>query len=271
MRDLLVQHAQEAAHQAHPRLDDQSLATMCVAVQMGVLERLTPDEAWSTLASGLMAPYPAHFLEALRACGGLKRFLPEVDALFGVPQLCDGPETIDVGLHQLRVVNETARAEAPLDVRFAALMHKIGMGGTLRDIWPSHYKHEQRAQTLLDGLTLRMHIPAEALDLARLVADECDRVHRASDMRAGAITSMLERLDAPARPARFERLLQVCTCDYAAYPGHTPADYPKAPRLRRALAAYRATDVNGLDEDAALTARAQAVARALRSQERLSS
>ena len=270
MRDQLIQHAQAAAHEARPSLSNDNLATMCVAVQMGVLERMTPSEAWSTLASALMTPYPAHFLEAWRACGALRRFLPEVDALFGVPQLCDGPEPIDVGLHQLRVVNEAARIEAPLGVRFAALMHKIGMGGTLRDIWPSHYKHEQRAQALLDQLQVRMAIPAPELDLARLVADECDRVHRASDMRAGAIASMLDRLDALNRPERFEHLMQVCTCDYAAYPGHTPADYPKAPRLRRALAAYRATDVNGLDTDAALTARAQAIARTLRSHERLS-
>jgi len=270
MREVLIEHALEAAHHPAPELSPEQLASMCVAVQMGVLERLTSTENWAILAQALMSPYPAHFLEALRACGGLKRFLPELDALFGVPQLCDGPETIDVGLHQLRLVNETARAEAPLPVRFAALMHKIGMGGTARDIWPSHYKHEQRAHNQLNALSQRMAVQPDALALAHLVVDECERVHKASDMRAGAIAALLERLDAEHQPERFALLLDVCTCDYAAYPGHTAATYPKAPRLRRALAAYLSVPQEELSADALLEARAQAIAITLRSSERLS-
>jgi tRNA nucleotidyltransferase (CCA-adding enzyme) len=269
MKAGLMRLALAAAHHDSAELDAADLATLCLAVQMGVLDTLTPTERWGLLAEALLAPHPAYFFSALRACGGLKRLLPELDALFGVPQLGDTQEFVDVGLHQLRLVEQTAQIDAPLAVRFAALMHKIGMGGTPREIWPSHYKHEQRAQALLDGLARRFALPDDALALARLVVDECERVHRASDMRAGAIAALLERLQAAEQPDRFDQLLSVCSCDYAAYPGHSIAGYPKAPRLRRALAAYVRVDVTGLPADEALQRRAEAIAVALRSHARL--
>nr|AIF34067.1 tRNA nucleotidyltransferase [uncultured bacterium] len=265
LRQALPQLALAAAGRATLALSAVELATMCSAVQMDALERLSAAERWALLAAALMAPYPVHFFEALRACAGLKRLLPELDALFGVPQLCDGPDTLDVGEHQLRVVAECARSGLPLALRFAALMHKLGMAGTPRDIWPSHYKHELRGHLALDRIARRISVPLPMQALAHLVIDECERVHRASDMRAGPIAAMLERLQAQEQPERLEQLLSICTCDYAAYPGHSAADYPKAPRLRRALDAYTAIGVEGLSPDAALIARAEAIARVLRS------
>lgn len=264
MKHELLWLAIATAHRDTPTIDPADLATMCCAVLMNAVESLSPAERWVWLASGLMAPYPSHFFAVLRACKGLRRLLPGLDALFGVPQLSDAAEPVDVGLHQMRVLDETARIEAPVAVRFAALMHKIGKGGTPREIWPSHFKHEQRAHALLDDLVPRIAVPAEILSLARMVIDEGDRVHRVSDMRAGPIAAMLERLRCESQPERFEQLLCVCTCDYAAYAGHSAADYDKARRLRLALAAYADTDVKGLSSEAALQERAHAIAVMLR-------
>ncbi|MDO9174664.1 MAG: multifunctional CCA tRNA nucleotidyl transferase/2'3'-cyclic phosphodiesterase/2'nucleotidase/phosphatase, partial [Actinomycetota bacterium] len=231
---------------------------------MNVMTRLTAVDRWNLLVTGLMGPRPGLFFEALRARGTLKCLLPELDALFGVPQLCDGPEPVDTGVHQLRLVDLTARALDPLEVRFAALVHKIGKAGTPHDMLPSHPGHEARGLALLDGLAQRLAVPGAALDLARLVISECDHVHRASDMRAGAIASLLERLQAQTRAERFEQLLWVCSCDYAAYPGHGAVGHPKVPRLRRAQGAAARADVAGLSPEPALHARAQAIAQALR-------
>ncbi len=263
MNTAWMRPALAAAERSDPALEPEEAAALLVAAQTLARERLDADDHWACMEALLMRPFPSHALMAMRSVGLLRAWLPEVDALFGVPQLCDGPEAIDVGLHQMRLVDETARADEPVAVRFAALMHKIGKGGTLREIWPSHYKHEQRALAQLEALSQRMAVPAHALELARLVVEECDRVHRASDMRAGALASMLERLEAVERPDRFEQLLAVCTCDFAVYPGHWAAEYPKAPRLRRALAAYLEVGDEGLDADALMLQRAQAIARAL--------
>jgi len=237
----------------------------CSAVETSLVEKLSPEQRWTFLANGLMCREPRNFLQILHYSGALARLFPELVAWYGVPQLSDAAETVDVGEHQERVLAETSRAHAPLAVRFAALMHKLGKASTPREIWPGHYKHEERGHAALEKFAERVHVPAEILNLAHLVIDECDRVHRASEMRAGAITAMLERVRALEEPERFEQLLMVCTCDYAAYAGHSAAEYPKAEHLRRADAACRSVNVAGLDEPARLEARSTAVAGALKS------
>lgn len=265
----LIRLALWAAQSEATGLDAAEEALMISAVQMDVIERLTPAQRGRILGRALMSPHPVGFFTAMRECAGLKRLLPELDALFGVPQLADGPEPLDVGEHQLRVLAAAARRNAPLAIRFAALVHKIGKGRTPRALWPSHVGHEVRGAILLAKLAERIAVPVDALELAALAIAECERVHRASDRRAGALAALLERVQAETRPARFEHLLEVCLCDYAAYPGHGEADYTKAAWLRRALATYLAVR-EPVEPDALLEARANAIARALLDKERQS-
>lgn len=242
------------------------LAQMCCEVQGQAVAKLSPAERWQWLAEGLMSAHPAHFIRTLRACTALSRLLPEVAALFGVPQLSDASTPVDIGEHQLKVMDEAARVNAPLAVRLAALLHEIGKGDTPPEIWPSHHKHESRGVAKLAVIAERLALPDDVRDLAELVIADADRVHRASELRAGPITLLLTRWQALERPQRFEQLLLVCQCDYAAYDGHSAASYPKAALMRRALAAFRAVDASGLDAEALVEARAQAVAGALCSQ-----
>src|SRR6516162_395252 len=110
----LIRLALWAAQSEAAGLDAADQALMISAVQMDVIERLTPSQRGRILVRALMSPYPVGFFVAMRDCGGLKRLLPELDALFGVPQLADRPELLDVGEHQLRVLAATARRNAPL-------------------------------------------------------------------------------------------------------------------------------------------------------------
>lgn len=263
--DLLQQLALADGDSPAPDL----VAAVTLAATSGRFVRMSAQERWAVFAAALGAPRPSVAFEALRRQRALAVLLPELEALFGVPQLSDGPQWLDVGQHQWRFIDETARTGAPLALRFAALVHKIGKAGTPREIWPHHYKHEERGHAAVEALARRAAVPADAVAMAHLAIDELDRVHRASDIRAGPIALMLERVQARQQPERFEQLLLLCTCDWAAFEGHAAGDYPKADRLRRALRATLAADVSGLDEDAALQARAQAVALALDSGARL--
>lgn len=207
-------------------------------VAAGDFDALPPAAAWPALSLGLMGDRPSAMLELLRRAGVLARLLPELDALFGVPQSALDPPEVDVGEHQFRLVDETARIRTPLAVRWAALLHKLGKAGSLREFWPGHYGHEARGLPLVEAVCERFGVPADCRDLALLTVRECDRIHRAQDMRATAIATLLERVEAPSHPERFEQLLTVCACDYRAYPGRAGAEYPKAELLRRAFRAF---------------------------------
>ena len=65
-------------------------------------------------------------LKTLRECGALEHILPEVAALFGVPQITDDPTPVDLGEHLLKALDEAARRHAPLAVRFALLVMNVG-------------------------------------------------------------------------------------------------------------------------------------------------
>lgn len=239
-------------------------AALALLMARGGIVRMNATERWRLLQAALLARQPSLALEALRAHRALDALLPELAALFGVPQLSSSPEWQDVGEHQWRFVDEVARTQAPVALRFAALVHKLGKAGTPREIWPSHYKHELRAHAALDALARRVAVPEAALALAHLAVDELDHIHKAADLRAGPIAQLLRRVQAAQQPERFEQLLTLAACDWAASPGHHAADYPKAARLRLALQAAAGVAVQGLSADDALQAQAEAVYAALR-------
>ena len=203
---------------------------------------------------------------ALTACGALARLLPELAALFGRYQTGFDGEPVDIGLHQGRVVDAAAARNAPLRVRLAALLCNLGKADSPPQHLPAHYRHIDRCLPRIVNVCARFGIAAELEDFAILVAMELERVHRATRMRAGSLTALLERVDAFGELARFEDLLTVCACDYFAYPGNTTPAYPKAALLRQALAACLAADqANDDDETPRHERRAMAVAQALHS------
>lgn len=251
-----------AAAQAAATVDAATLAWMCTGVMRGVIERAAPAGRGRALVRVLMADDPAAALRVLRDCGALRRLLPEFEALWGVPQLSDAPEPVDVAEHQLRLLQRCAAAGLPAEARIAALLHKLGKAGTPREIWPSHHKHEQRGHAIVETLRGRLALDADAVALAHLVIDEGERVQRASDLRPAAVAALLERAGAWSAPQRFELLLQVCRCDRAACAGHEQTDDPKVARLRQAWAAAATVAVDGLDVETATLRRAEAIARA---------
>ena len=83
-------------------------------------------------------------------------------------------------------------------------------------------------------------------------------------MRAGPVALMLERLGAFDAPGQFARILEVCACDYRAFPRRTGQPYPKAALLQIALDACAGIPAGSADE--LREARALAIARAFHSQ-----
>ncbi len=238
----ILRVARFAARFHHFSLAPETLELMRAMVAEGEVDHLVPERVWQELARGLMEDKPSRMLEVLRECGALARILPEVDRLWGVPQRADYHPEVDTGVHNMMVLDMSARLAAPLPVRFACLTHDLGKGTTPEDVLPRHIGHEQRSAKLLQGLCNRLRVPNECRELADVVAREHGNIHRSGEFGAAAIVRLLERCDAFRKPQRFEQVLLACECDARGRLGLEEQPYPQRARLLAALEAARAVD-----------------------------
>ncbi|MBN3758443.1 multifunctional CCA addition/repair protein [Paraburkholderia sp. Tr-20389] len=250
-----------------------TLALMRKMVDAGEVDALVPERVWQELSRGLMEKKPSRMFEVLRDCGALARILPEIDALYGVPQRADYHPEVDTGVHVMMVVDHAAAQNYALAVRFAALTHDLGKATTPGDVLPRHIGHEGRSVDLLKPLCERLRVPNESRDLALLVAREHGNIHRVMETKAAGLVRLFERSDALRKPARFAEALQACEADARGRLGFEAKAYPQAERLRQALVAARAVDAGAVAKsyennpakikDAVHRERVRAVAKAL--------
>ncbi len=227
------------------RFDDftvapETLALMRGIVDCGEVDHLVAERVWQELAKGLSEAKPSRMFEVLRDCGALARLLPEVEALFGVPQRADYHPEIDAGVHTMMVIDQSARHGFALPVRFAALTHDLGKATTPADILPRHLGHEQRSATLVEALCARLRVPNDCRDLALIMARHHGAVHRAAELRPATVVELFEKTDALRRPERFRQLLDACLCDFTGRLGWENRPYASPQRLLTALAAVDA-------------------------------
>ncbi|MFW2357885.1 multifunctional CCA addition/repair protein [Hydrogenophaga sp.] len=230
----------------------ETLALMRDMVEHGEVDHLVAERVWQELARGLMEQRPSRLFDVLRDCGALKRLLPEVDRLWGVPQRAEYHPEIDTGVHLMMVLDMSARLAAPLTVRFACLGHDLGKGTTPADVLPRHIGHEERSARLLKGVCERLRVPVDCRELADVVAREHGNIHRSETLGAAALVRLLERCDALRKPARFHEVLLACECDARGRLGMSEIVYPQRDRLAQALVWAQAVDT------ASIAAQAQA-------------
>lgn len=214
------------------RVADETLMLMRQIVDAGEIDHLIPERVWKEMSRALMLDRPSVFFETLRACGALARVLPEVDALFGVPQRADYHPEVDTGVHTLMCIDAAARANVSLPVRFAALVHDLGKALTPAAELPSHRMHEHRGVPLVERVSERLRVPALCRDIAIVHTREHINVHRVRELKASTLHDLLERLGALRQPDRFALVLQACESDARGRLGFEDSDYPQTDYLR---------------------------------------
>jgi tRNA nucleotidyltransferase (CCA-adding enzyme) len=220
------------------RVAPETLELMRAIAASGELAALVPERAWIETERALGEAQPVAYLEVLRACGALGAVLPEVAALFGVPQPEQWHPEVDTGEHTLQVLAVAAELSPDTTVRFAALVHDVGKGLTPRDQWPRHIGHEETGARLIEQMAARLRAPNEHRELAVLVARHHARVHRVAEQRPATVLELLEITDAFRRTERFERFLLACEADARGRgPELRARPYPQAALLRAALTA----------------------------------
>ena len=218
----------------------ETLALMRSMVERGEADALIPERVWQETEKALGEQEPAKFFQVLRDCGALRAAIPEIDALFGVPQPAQWHPEIDTGVHTLMVLEQAASLSADAKVRFAALVHDLGKGTTPREQWPSHAGHEQRSVALIESLCARLRLPGEFRELGVIVARYHGNAHRAFELRPKSILDMLEKSDAFRRPERFTLALLAFEADSRGRLGLEGNPYPQRQYLQAAQEAAAA-------------------------------
>ena len=217
---------------------------MRAMVERGEVDALIPERVWQETEKALREPKPAQFFRVLRECGALRVVIPEIDALFGVPQPAQWHPEIDTGVHTLMVLEQAAALSPDARVRFAALVHDLGKGTTPREQWPRHVGHEERSVALIEALCARLRSPCEYRELGIIVARYHGNAHRAFELKAATILEMLEKTDAFRRAERFTQALLAFEADSRGRLGLETEPYPQRDylqSLRDAAAAIKPT------------------------------
>lgn len=213
----------------------ETLALMREMHARGEVDALVAERVWQELAKGLMEKIPSRMFETLRAADALQKILPEVDALFGVPQPEAHHPEIDTGVHVMMVVDFAARQNYALTVRFAALTHDLGKGTTPAAEWPKHIAHEARSVELVKSLCQRLRVPSDCRELALITARYHGEAHHALELRPQTLLKLLKGTDAIRQPQRFEQFLQACEADSRGRKGYEQREYVQARYLKDAL------------------------------------
>lgn len=226
----------------------ETLALMRTLAESGELEHLTAERIWQEFARALMENNPEVFIQVLHDCGALKVLLPEVDALFGVPQTAEYHPEIDTGIHILSVLQQCVRFTQSLNVRWACLLHDLGKGTTDRALWPRHISHEKRGLPLIKRVNKRFKVPNETADLALLVGEYHTHAHRALELRPTTLLKLLMAFDIIRRPQRFADFIAASEMDARGRLGLEDRLYPQAEYLRQAAEVVRAVNIKPLLE-----------------------
>ena len=222
-------------------------ALMREMVRAGELAELVPERLWQELSRALTCATPSAFLRTLRDCDALAQVLPEVDALYGVPQRAEYHPEVDTGLHQ-ELVSDMAARLAPGDavIGFAALTHDLGKALTPQDMLPRHIGHEHAGLRPLRALCERLKVPTEHRELAVMACREHLNVHRLFELRDSTVLELLARCDAFRKPERIAQLALVCEADKRGRAGMADSDYPQGPELQHLHAAAMAVNARNL-------------------------
>ncbi|KFZ36011.1 2', 3'-cyclic nucleotide 2'-phosphodiesterase [Shewanella mangrovi] len=209
----------------------ETMALMQEIAASGELEALTAERVWQELERALNTQAPWVFFEVLRDCHALARLMPELDALFGVPQPPQWHPEIDTGVHTLMALKQASLLSQDAQVRFATLLHDLGKGLTPKSLLPKHHGHGQKGLAPIKAFCERIRVPNEFRDLALLGSDLHQDIHNLTQMKPSTILRKLDKADAWRKPQRIAQLLIVCEADAKGRTGFETVPYPQAQLL----------------------------------------
>ena len=188
-------------------------ALMADMVKSGEVDALVPERIWAELFKALKEPSPAAFFHTLRACNALERIIPEINALFGVPQPEKYHPEIDTGIHSLLCIDQATILSNTPEIRFAALTHDLGKALSPKENWPSHHGHEKNGLPILQSLCERLRVPNTFKKLALHVMEYHTHCHKAFELKPSTLVDLLTHLGAFKPNSNLPAFVLACEAD----------------------------------------------------------
>lgn len=209
----------------------ETMSLMAHIVAAKELQTLSPERVWRETEKALATASPAVYFSVLRECGALDVLLPELAALFGVPQSPKSHPEIDAGVHSLMVLTQAASLSEDTAIRYAALVHDLGKALTQAEDLPRHPGHEVKTLPLLTQIQTRLRVPNKHAQLAALVAQWHTTLHSITAQSAEAVLAMLTATGAFRQGGMLTSFIACCLADCRGRTGFERAEYPQADLL----------------------------------------
>lgn len=206
---------------------DETLELMKTMTTNGEVDALVAERVWGEMHKALASEQPQRFIQILRDCGALKKILPEIDVLFGIPQNKDYHPEIDTGIHTVMVLEQASKLSTEPLVRFAAMLHDLGKAKTPKENWPAHHGHEKLGVAVIKQLCQRLRVPTKFSELAMTVSEYHLHMHRLDELKASTILKMLEKTGSLRSNDRANHFALVCEADARGRTGLENRDYPQ--------------------------------------------
>jgi tRNA nucleotidyltransferase (CCA-adding enzyme) len=224
----------------------ETMELMKFIVAKGEMEFLVAERVWKETSRALTEQSPQVFFEVLKACNALEVLLPEVDALFGVPQRADFHPEIDTGIHTLMALEASTKLTDCEAIRFAVLVHDVGKAITPENVLPSHSGHEKRGLPLVKAICDRLAVPNKHRQLAMAVTEFHLHSHKALELKPSTLLKLFQSIGAIRSHDKLIDFLTCCEADIKGRAGFENAAYPSKDYLLAALEAVSQVDISDL-------------------------
>ncbi|BBB14647.1 multifunctional CCA protein [Candidatus Rickettsiella viridis] len=208
----------------------ETMQLMKTMVKAGEVNALVPERVWQEFSLALTKPTPQAFIKTLFDCGALAILFPTLQMLY-----TDFISASDKQKpNNLATFDCAVKLTSDPQIRFAALLCHLGR--ELNDTGISSIQH----------LCKSYRISTAYSSLAIIVARYHLLAHRALELDAETLLSLLEKTDAFRQLARFQQFLLVCEADFHAYSGLNSNPYLQKNRILAALSTAKSISVTAL-------------------------
>ncbi|ATW01865.1 multifunctional CCA tRNA nucleotidyl transferase/2'3'-cyclic phosphodiesterase/2'nucleotidase/phosphatase [Candidatus Legionella polyplacis] len=225
IRVLRIARFKARYHHLGFKIANETKNLMYKIVKLGELKYITIERIWQEWHRSLSEKNPEIFIEVLRSCGALEIIFPEINKLFGVPNISKFHPEIDSGIHALMALRNSVNLTHDPIIRFAVFLCHLEKSFIDMKDWPIHFFYDQDKFNIIYNFCNRLKVPLIYRKLAVMSARFFQSIYIAWNLNPEILIRILEINNAFRNPNLFMKCLLVCKIDFCSCNSHTDNYY----------------------------------------------